>query len=326
MSKTGEIASSEASHPPPASGQRSAQAIRQSLLQHVAGIAELSKAEAIFVYVEALDEEKTLPLPESLRPKAYYVTKTAREDERQQLLSNRYIRVPNVPLSRLGQVKIAILVALSRGLVKQGDTVVFLSGLATSGTLDTIIVTQVGREYEMFSSHSGAEPIPTDIRPEVIERVLDIASQLGSEGREGKPVGTLFVVGDSERVKSMSRQLILNPFRGYGENDRNILDTSLDETVKELSTIDGAFLVRGDGVIECCGAFLKTTGQKEFELPLGLGARHHAAAGITAVTSSLAVAVSESTGTVTVFKGGGLITEIEKPRPMGRSKKYTSGG
>jgi DNA integrity scanning protein DisA with diadenylate cyclase activity len=115
----------------------------------------------------------------------------------------------------------------------------------------------------------------------------------------------------------MSRQLILNPFQGYEEANRNILDPSLKETVKELSTIDGAFILRGDGVIESCGAFLKTTGQKESELPQGLGARHHAAAGITAVTDSIAVTVSESTGTVTVFRGGGLITEIEKPRPVG---------
>ena len=63
---------------------------------------------------------------------------------------------------------------------------------------------------------------------------------------------------------------------------------------------------------------MKTTSQKEFELPQGLGTRHHAAAGITAVTNSIAVAVSESTGTVTVFRGGGLITEIEKPRPIGK--------
>lgn len=146
--------------------------------------------------------------------------------------------------------------------------------------------------------------------------MIDIAAELGSEGREGKPVGALFVVGDADRVVSLSRQLIINPFKGYHEDERNILDPRLEETIKELSTIDGAFVIDGRGVIVTCGAYLKTSLQDEAEysLPQGLGARHHAAAGISAVTQSLAITVSESTGTVTVFRNGRIMTEIEKPR------------
>ena len=148
--------------------------------------------------------------------------------------------------------------------------------------------------------------------------MIEIASELGSEGREGKPVGTLFVVGNQEKVLPLTRQLILNPFKGYPEDNRNILDHSLEETIKELSAIDGAFIIRGDGIVESCGTYLKTSGQEEFELPQGLGTRHHAAAAITSVTDSIAVTVSESTGAVTIFRGGAIITEIEKPRTIGR--------
>ena len=102
--------------------------------------------------------------------------------------------------------------------------------------------------------------------------------------------------------------------RGYAEADRNVLDPRLEETVKELSTIDGAFILHGEGTVNTCGAILKTASQDVFELPRGLGARHHAAAAITAVTDSLAITVSESTGTVCVFRGGGMVLEIEKPR------------
>ena len=49
-----------------------------------------------------------------------------------------------------------------------------------------------------------------------------------------------------------------------------------------------------------------------YSLPQGLGARHHAAAGITAVTEAIAITVSESTGTVTIFRHGLIVTEIEK--------------
>lgn len=306
------------------SGQ-SAQVITAALLRNIANIAESCNASAIFVYVDAI-EGRTLPLPESLKAKVYYVTRGDEEGKVPPLPEPAsYLRVPKVQLSRLGQVKIAIFLALAKGLVKKGDTVVFLSGMAASGTLDTVVVSQVGREYEMFSVSEGEQQTPPEVRPGVIERVTDIASQLGSEGREGRAVGALFVVGDAERVMSLSKQLIINPFRGYPEKDRNILDSWLEETIKELATIDGAFVIRGDGVVESCGVYLKTASQKEFELPRGLGARHHAAAAITAVTNSLAVTVSESTGTVTVFCSGKILTEIEKPRRAGRSAELLSG-
>lgn len=294
----------------------SARTITQALIKHVVGIAELSDASAIFVYVDAL-EAKGLPLPKSLESKVYYVTRTVSEDQEQRHKGTKFIRVPNVPLSRLGQVKVAIFLALSKGFIKAGDTVVFLSGLASTGTLDTLIVTQVGREYEIFSSLPDNASLPKGIRPEVVERTIDIATQLGAEGREGKPVGALFVIGDTERVRSMTRQLVINPFQGYPREDRNILNADLMETIKEFSSIDGAFIIHGDGVVESCGTYLKTASQEEFELPRGLGARHHSAAGITSLADCIAITISESTGTVTVFRGGQILTEIERQRSIG---------
>lgn len=292
--------------------------ITQTLLAQVPEIAKRCRASAIFVYTDVM-VGKVPTWPDSLKSKVYYITRTSGEEENRPSTDGNYIQVPNVQLSRLGQVKIAIFLALAQSLIKQGDTIVCVSGMAESGTLDTIVVSQVGREYEMFSTTNGNEQTPKHIQAEVLERIINLASQLGSEGREGKPVGGLFVIGDSERVISMTRQLVLNPFQGYPEKDRNILDESFEETVKEFSTIDGAFIIRGDGVVETCGAYLKTASQKEFELPRGLGARHHAAAAITAVTDGIAVVVSESTGTVTIFRSGKILTEIEKPRRIGRS-------
>ncbi len=300
--------------------QLSAQGITSALLDHVGAIAESCGAEAIFVYVDAL-AGGPLAVPEPLKSKVYYVTRTVEEGRAQEGRGTKFLRVPNVPLTRLGQVKIAIFLAMSRGLVKPGDKIVFLSGMAASGDLDTLIVIEVGREYEMFSTSNGDQPVPAHILPEVIDRVVELASELGKEGREGKPAGALFVIGDSAKVLPLTRQLILNPFKGYPEEERNILDSGLEETVKELASIDGAFIIRGDGVIESCGTYLKTASQDDFELPRGLGARHHAAAAITAVTDSISVTVSESTGTVTIFRAGRIITEIEKPRQIGISAR-----
>ena len=116
--------------------------------------------------------------------------------------------------------------------------------------------------------------------------------------------------------------MILNPFRGYSEEERNILDSSLERTVKELSAIDGAFVIRGDGVIEAAGAYLRSTATVT-GLPRGLGARHYSAASITASTKATAITISESTGTVTVYRGGKIVIEIEPPRPIGPRTEQT---
>ena len=47
------------------------------------------------------------------------------------------------------------------------------------------------------------------------QRVLQIATDLAREGREGRAVGTTFVLGDCEQVQSLAQQLVINPFRGY---------------------------------------------------------------------------------------------------------------
>ena len=295
------------------------QRISHALIGSIQDIVEACGATAVFVYADAMSGEE-LPLPDELKDKIYYISKTPDEQQEQEDRGTAFIRVPNVNLTRLGQVKIAVFLALAKGFVHRGDIIVCLTGMPASGTLDTLIITEVGRESEMFSSMQGDDNLPEGVLQQTVERVIDIATELGSEGREGKPVGALFVVGDAERVISLSRQLILNPFQGYPEHERNILDPALEETVKELCTIDGAFVIRGDGVIETCGAYLKTALQdeEEYALPQGLGARHHAAAGITAVTNSIAITVSESTGTVTVFRNGHIVTEIEKPRQTTR--------
>ncbi|MDX1564902.1 MAG: diadenylate cyclase [Phycisphaeraceae bacterium] len=303
-----------------ASETAASSAITHALLRHVGDIVRDSGAAAVFVYADAL-QGQTLDLSEDLQQITYYITKTSAEDSSKQKQKRNHLRVPNVSLTRLGQVKIAVFAALSRGLVKPGDVIVCLSGMAATGSLDTVVVMEVGREWEMFTTPTG-DQTPAHTEPGVVEKVVEIASALGAEGREGKPAGALFVLGDTERVRSLSRPLILNPFHGYPEADRNILSENLEETVKELCSIDGAFLIRGDGVVEAAGVYLKTASQEEFDLPRGLGARHQAAAAITSLCDCLAVAVSESTGKVTIFRSGRIITQLDKPNTALTSRVY----
>jgi DNA integrity scanning protein DisA with diadenylate cyclase activity len=107
---------------------------------------------------------------------------------------------------------------------------------------------------------------------------------------------------------------VFNPFHGYPEEERNILDHRLEETIKEFSAIDGAYIVRGDGVVLGAARYLAPRGKLEEPLPQGLGTRHEAGAAITVTTDALSVCVSQSTGTVSIFRRGKLILDIQKPR------------
>jgi DNA integrity scanning protein DisA with diadenylate cyclase activity len=222
------------------------------------------------------------------------------------------VRLPDIAMTRAGQIKVAILVAAAERLIHAGDRVLCLTGVDLSETIDTIMVIDMGTEIELFSA-STADPLPGDVTPTVFERVLTLAGELGVQGREGRPVGTLFVVGDSDHVLEQSHQLVINPFHGYPESERNILDSRLEETIKEFSAIDGAFIVRGDGVVLAAGRYLAPRSKLDERLPQGLGTRHEAAASITAMTEAIALCVSQSTGTVSIFKEGRLIIDIQKP-------------
>ena len=224
---------------------------------------------------------------------------------------NKVLRIPNVPLGRINQIKMAIIQALSKGLVKKGDKWVCLSGIPQSKALDNLLLLEFGKEFEIISS-SDLPILSEIVMPEVFDTVLTLALELSSEAREGrKPAGTIFVLGKHEDVFKFSHPMVINPFQGYPEEERNILDHRLKETVKEFSSVDGAFIFREDGVILAAGRHLDASGEN-IEIPLGLGSRHRAAAGITSLTDALAIVISEETGEVRIFHHGKIFMEFEK--------------
>ncbi len=292
--------------------------LTRSMVRHAHAIAREVNARVILLHADVVEEDCDLAaLIEDVGFRVILVSRRANfaaPAEWSELC--KVVRIPDVAMTRTGQIKVAILVSAAESLIQPGDRILCVTGLDLSGTIDTLMVLDMGTEIELFSA-TTAEPLPADVTPTVFERVLTLAGELGVEGREGRPVGTLFVIGDSDRVLAQSHQLAINPFHGYPENERNILDPRLEETIKEFSAIDGAFIVRGDGVILAAGRYLAPRGKLEQALPHGLGTRHEAAASITATSQALALCISQSTGTVSVFKSGRLITDI--PKPWGRA-------
>ncbi len=225
------------------------------------------------------------------------------------------IQVRSFSSQRLAQLRSAMLVALSRDVISFTDRICCLGGMTGSNQFDTLVVVDVEREFQMLLT-GHADLLPEDVKPEVLERVIAVATELAVEGREGRPVGSLFVVGDTPRVEKFIKPLVLNPFFGYKEEDRNILNPFMDETVKEFSSIDGAFIIRGDGVVVSAGSLIQAT-DADHALPSGLGSRHAAAAAISVATQCIAIVVSSSTGQVTLFRRGVMLPLTEKKVTMG---------
>jgi DNA integrity scanning protein DisA with diadenylate cyclase activity len=212
---------------------------------------------------------------------------------------------------RLSQLRSSLLVGLTRGIFKYNDRLCCVGGLPNSNTLDTMMVVDVEREFRSLVSRE-ADILPGGVKIEVIERVLSIATELAVEGREGHAIGCLFVIGDAGKVNGMVKPLLLNPFYGYKEEDRNILNPFMDETIKELSSVDGAFIISGQGVIESAGSLLHAPAEYYHSLPSGLGSRHAAAAAMSLAADCVAIVVSSSTGQVTLFRRGVMLPVYEK--------------
>ncbi len=289
---------------------KSMQALNKIFLESAEDIASRINAKRIFLYADLINDYKLLK-ELSKKEELVFITKNADTLHRHVGIEKNIIDIPNVEFSRIGLIKIAAMKGLFSGIVKDEDKIVFVTGTHKIGSFDSIIVVDIGKEFEILASSSVSD-IAENLKPEVFEAVLNLSLELASQGREGKPVGTIFVIGDHEKVLQLSRQMIINPFQGYPEEERNIMDPALRETIKEFSAVDGAFVIREDGVVMAAGRHLSAALEKE-DFPHGLGSRHVAAAGITSVTDAAAIVISESTGEVRIFKKGNIFMEIEKP-------------
>ncbi len=284
--------------------------INRLVMEHAIEIADQVGARALLLYADMAGDASDF----MEKKHSFDIVVVTRGEEMvscEQISPANIINVPNVRLTRIGYIKIAITKGIAAGLFKKGDVLVCLTGVRGLGYLDTILMIDVGREFEILTSEKIPDMVE-EVRPEVFGAVLSIALELAAQGRAGRKVGTIFVIGDHEKVMHLSRQMIINPFMGYPEEERNILNPELRETIKELSAIDGCFVVTDAGTVVTAGRHLSAALERK-DFPQGLGSRHIAAAGITSVTKAVAVVLSESTGNVSIFKNGRIFVNIEKP-------------
>jgi hypothetical protein len=230
-----------------------------------------------------------------------------------QLKAKKYnaVIIPPYDYTRIEKIKVAVVAAQAAGLVRNGDTVLALTGPGDDRVMDTLVKVDIGSEDPEEKIRVDTLGLPPEFSSQVVESLIHIAMEIGAEGYEGHAVGTIIVVGDATSVMERSRQLTLNPFQGISEAERNAQDPQIGDAIKTFAALDGAFVIREDGVVLSAGRYLLTM-SRDVKLPMGLGARHSAAASISAETKSIAVTVSQTTGTVRVFKAGEIVLELRQ--------------
>lgn len=186
--------------------------------------------------------------------------------------------------------------------VKEGTII----GIVESKESYAIVIHSLADNHMVQALKECEERISTDL----LRSVMKIAVDISNTGREGKQIGTAFIVGDAEEVMMRSHQMILNPYVGQKDEDRNILDGKNWESVKEFAQLDGVFIISDEGMVEAAGRYLDVDA-RDISLEKGLGGRHVSAAAITRDTVAIAVTISESGGVMHVYMDGKELLHIE---------------
>jgi DNA integrity scanning protein DisA with diadenylate cyclase activity len=183
--------------------------------------------------------------------------------------------------------------------------------------VDSISIIRLDERMRRFTSRD-LQRLESSVPLNTLKLVIDLAVQIGREGREGNKVGTSFIVGDTRKVLQHCKDSGFDPLKGYSRKNRNLHDPRVREDIKEIAQLDGAFVVSSDAIVERSRQILEVL-HENLQLSKGLGSRHWAAAAISQRTKAISIVVSQSSGTVRVFQNGALVLRIE---PMDQAVKW----
>jgi DNA integrity scanning protein DisA with diadenylate cyclase activity len=212
----------------------------------------------------------------------------------------------------------SILDAVAAEYLRPGANVVAVYSSFNVDQFDSISVVQLTSHLGRLTARD-LQKLETKVPLETLKRVVELAVEIGREGREGQPVGTMLVVGDHRKVLAQSQPAGFDPMKGYTRKQRNLRDYRVCEGIKEIAQLDGAFIIAADGTVESSCRIIDTD-PVELTMTTGLGSRHYAGAAISKNTEAIAVVVSQSSGTVRIFQNGEVVLRIE---PMQRAMKWS---
>lgn len=233
-------------------------------------------------------------------------------------MNSVFVEMSEMPV--YDKISQTLLKAISEEQLAPGSRVAALYSGFEAGSLDSISIIDLDDHLGRLTVRD-LQQLGTRVPLDTLQTVVNLALEIGREGREGKPVGTFFVVGDSARVRKMCHVTGFDPVKGYSRKERNLKSSRVREGIKEIAQMDGAIIVAADGTVEAAAQYVDASAA-DITLSKGLGARHWAAAAISRATKAVAVAVSESSGTVRIFQNGEVVLRIEPFRRPMKWKDY----
>src|SRR6476619_8141905 len=93
----------------------------------------------------------------------------------------------------------ALLEAVAEELLPAGASVVAVYSGFEPTVIDSLSIIRLGEHLGQLTVRDLRQ-LKTRIPLDTLKTVVDLAVDIGREGREGQPVGTLFVVGDTRKV------------------------------------------------------------------------------------------------------------------------------
>jgi DNA integrity scanning protein DisA with diadenylate cyclase activity len=228
------------------------------------------------------------------------------------------LNLPEAPVfERLTQ---ALLTGVAREIFSPGAGVVVAYSGFDSEMIDSLSFIRLDEHLGRLTARDLRQ-LETSVPLETLKVVVDLAVEIGREGREGKAVGTMFVVGDTRKVLAHSQPAGFDPVRGYPRAERDLHDPRVREAIKEVAVLDGAFIVSAEALVEKA-AQLVDAPYADLTVSKGLGARHWAGAAISKATHAIAIVVSQSSGTVRIFQAGEVMLRIEPFRQAMKWKEF----
>jgi len=286
----------------------------ENICDVAAGLSDMGNADALLLLLEhSVDCRQLVKLAKTRKIVVAADTDDELRGAREAGLDTVLLNMTNAPvLERLTQ---AFLESVADDILAPGAEVVAVYSGFEVGQVDSISIIHLDEHLGRLTVRDLRQ-LETRVPLDTLKMVVDLAIDIGREGREGKPVGTMFVVGDTRNVLRRSHSIGFDPVRGYNRKERNLEEPRVRESIKEVAQLDGAFIVSSAGTVLTSCQYVDAPAA-EITLSKGLGTRHWAAAAITKETKAVAVVVSESSGTVRIFQNGETMLRIEPfRRPM----------
>ncbi len=289
-----------------------------TILNAAGSLVEQTHADALLVLLDGTTDWQKLrqSLPESIQK---VIVAADREEDLHGASEFGLIPLPlhkeKSPL--LERLQHALLEAVADQILNSNCDVIAVYGGFEFQKLDSISLIRLDDRMRRLTSRD-LQQLESCVPLKTLKVVIDLATQIGREGREGKKVGALFIVGDSRKVLQHCKDSGFDPLKGYSRRMRNLFDPRVREDLKEIAQMDGAFVISADGIIEKSRQIVEVA-HAELTLSKGLGSRHWAGAAISQSTKAIGIVVSQSTGTVRLFQNGDTVLRIE---PMDHAVKW----